>query len=88
MPIQTAPDEPELPNEPKRNGNILAMRSYWPKSVPGLVVVAPRWSEGHFEMAMAALHSGAHVLTEKPFTVTLAQADEPPGRRETKRAQD
>jgi predicted dehydrogenase len=43
---------------------------------PDLVVVAPRWSDRHFEMAMAALRGGAHVLTEKPFTVTLAEADE------------
>jgi predicted dehydrogenase len=46
------------------------------KERPELVVIAPRWSEKHFEMAMAALNSGAHVLTEKPFTVTLAEADE------------
>ncbi len=45
------------------------------KEHPELVVVAPRWSERHFELAMAALDSGAHVLTEKPFTVTLAEAD-------------
>lgn len=43
---------------------------------PDLVVVAPRWSDRHFEMAMAALRGGAHVLTEKPFTVTLAEADD------------
>lgn len=43
---------------------------------PGLVVVAPRWSENHYELALAALHSGAHVLTEKPFTVDLAEADQ------------
>ena len=42
---------------------------------PQLVVVAPRWSEKHFEVAAAALRIGAHVLTEKPFTVTLAEAD-------------
>ncbi|MHC1768558.1 MAG: Gfo/Idh/MocA family protein [Verrucomicrobiia bacterium] len=45
------------------------------KEHPDLVVVAPRWSERHFEFAMAALDSGAHVLTEKPFTVTLTEAD-------------
>jgi predicted dehydrogenase len=42
---------------------------------PGLVVIAPRWSEQHFAMAMAALENGAHVLTEKPFTVSLAESD-------------
>jgi len=43
---------------------------------PQLVVVAPRWSEEHHAMARQALDAGAHVLTEKPFTVTLAEADD------------
>ena len=43
---------------------------------PGLAVVAPRWSERHRDMAMAAIRAGAHVLMEKPITVTLAEADE------------
>ena len=43
---------------------------------PSLVAVAPRWSERHHEMALAALQSNAHVFCEKPFTVTPAQADE------------
>jgi predicted dehydrogenase len=43
---------------------------------PELVAIAPRWSEDHYVMAMAALKSGAHLLTEKPFTATLAEADE------------
>ena len=43
---------------------------------PELVVLAPRWSEQRHAMAMAALDAGAHLLTEKPFTVTLAEADE------------
>ena len=42
---------------------------------PELVIVAPRWSESHFEMARAALQQGAHLLCEKPFTTTLAEAD-------------
>jgi predicted dehydrogenase len=45
------------------------------KERPNLVVVAPRWSEPHFEMASAALRAGAHLLTEKPFTANLAEAD-------------
>ena len=43
---------------------------------PQLVVVAPRWSEEHRNMALAAIDAGAHVLMEKPITVTLAEADE------------
>ena len=43
---------------------------------PQLVVVAPRWSEEHRDMALAALEVGAHLLMEKPISVTLAEADE------------
>lgn len=43
---------------------------------PELVVIAPRWTTRHHEIAMAALECGAHVLTEKPFTTTLVEADE------------
>ena len=43
---------------------------------PDLVSVAPRWSEQHREMAVAAIAAGAHVFMEKPITVTLAEADE------------
>ncbi len=43
---------------------------------PNLVSVAPRWSEGHFEMAKAALEAGAHLICEKPFTNTPAEADQ------------
>lgn len=46
------------------------------KEKPELVCIAPRWSQEHHAMAMAAVKSGAHLLTEKPFTVTLAEADE------------
>ena len=46
------------------------------KEKPELVVIAPRWSEEHHAMALAALKNGAHLLTEKPFTTTLAEADE------------
>lgn len=42
---------------------------------PQLVVVAPRWSDQHYAMVAAALEAGAHVYCEKPFTVTLAEAD-------------
>jgi predicted dehydrogenase len=43
---------------------------------PELVVIAPRWTIRHHEIAMAALQGGAHVLLEKPFATTLAEADE------------
>jgi predicted dehydrogenase len=46
------------------------------KEKPQLVSVAPRWTEHHHAMAMAALQAGAHVCMEKPITRTLAEADE------------
>jgi len=43
---------------------------------PDLVSVAPRWTDQHHLMALAALRAGAHVFMEKPITRTLAEADE------------
>ena len=43
---------------------------------PDLVSVAPRWSDQHRAMALAALQVGSHVFMEKPFMRTLAEADE------------
>lgn len=43
---------------------------------PRLVSVAPRWTDQHHAMVRAALHAGAHVYCEKPFTQTLAEADD------------
>ena len=46
------------------------------KEKPDLVSVAPRWTDQHHAMVKAALAAGAHVYCEKPFTRTLAEADE------------
>ncbi|MBI3851547.1 MAG: Gfo/Idh/MocA family oxidoreductase [Verrucomicrobia bacterium] len=46
------------------------------KEKPQLVAVAPRWTDQHHAMTMAALKVGAHVYSEKPFTQTLAEADD------------
>jgi len=43
---------------------------------PQLVCIAPRWTDEHHAMAKAALALGAHIFSEKPFTQTLAEADE------------
>lgn len=46
------------------------------KEKPGLVCIAPRWSNEHHAMGMACLRAGAHIYVEKPVTQTLAEADE------------
>lgn len=46
------------------------------KERPQLVSVAPRWTDLHHAMVRAALAVGAHVYCEKPFTRTLAEADD------------
>jgi predicted dehydrogenase len=46
------------------------------KEKPALVSVAPRWSDQHHAMVLAALAADAHVIMEKPITPTLAEADD------------
>lgn len=46
------------------------------KEKPQLVCLASRWTHERHAAAMAALRVGAHLFTEKPFTTTLAEADE------------
>ena len=46
------------------------------KERPNLVCIAPRHSDQHHAMGLAALRAGAHLYMEKPFTPTLAEADE------------
>src|SRR5437870_13274923 len=59
-----------------------ALRSYadyrqmLEKEKPNLVCIAPRWTDEHHAMALAALRVGAHLYVEKPFTQPLAEADE------------
>src|SRR6266567_3838 len=42
--------------------------------IDALCVITPVWT--HFELAKAALENGKHVFVEKPFTSTVAQAEE------------
>jgi predicted dehydrogenase len=46
------------------------------KEKPNLVSIAMRWSDSHHAICKAALETGAHLYVEKPFTTTLAEADE------------
>lgn len=46
------------------------------KEKPDLVAIGPRWATEHHAMSMAAMEAGAHLYLEKPFTITLAQADD------------
>lgn len=43
---------------------------------PELVAVAPRWSEHHAEIALAAIAVGAHLFMEKPIAVSPDEADQ------------
>lgn len=42
--------------------------------IDAIAVVTPVWT--HFELAKKALDNGKHVFVEKPFTSTVAQAEE------------
>lgn len=44
------------------------------KCIDAVAVITPVWT--HFEIAKAALENGKHVFVEKPFTSTVAQAEE------------
>lgn len=46
------------------------------KERPHLVCLASRWTHERHAMGLAALRSGAHLISEKPFTTTLAEADD------------
>jgi predicted dehydrogenase len=46
------------------------------KESPQLVSVAMRWTDPHHAICKAALEVGAHLFIEKPFTTTLAEADD------------
>ena len=63
------------PKENKAPRHYADYREMLEKEKPELVSVAPRWTDEHFDMCMAALKAGAHLFVEKPFTKTLDEAD-------------
>jgi predicted dehydrogenase len=74
--------DPDPAGRTRAQGRARARRTYadyremLEKERPELVSVAPRWTDQHHAMVRAALSAGAHVYCEKPFTRTLAEADE------------
>lgn len=74
--------DPDAAGRAKAQGRARAPRAYadfremLATERPHLVSVAPRWSDQHHAMVKAALAVGAHVYCEKPFTRTLAEADD------------
>lgn len=46
------------------------------KERPHVVSVAPRWPDCHRDLAVACAEAGVHMFLEKPFSRTLAEADE------------
>ena len=46
------------------------------KEKPQLVCLAARWTNERAAAGQAALNAGAHLISEKPFTATLGEADE------------
>lgn len=74
--------DPDAAGRAKAQERVGARRQYadyremLQKERPQLVSVGPRWSDQHHAMVSAALAVGAHVYCEKPFTPTLAEADD------------
>lgn len=74
--------DPDAAGRAKAAKRCLAARQYGDfrelleKEKPQLVCLASRWSNRRLEMGRAALAAGAHLFSEKPFTRTLAEADE------------
>jgi len=72
------PDASGLQNARERLGARRAYANYRDMLLherPEVVIVAPRFTNVHYEMVRASLESGAHVYCEKPFAISLDQAD-------------
>lgn len=78
--VAVADDDPQgLRDAAKRLGVDQAFADYremLDRTKPDIVAVCPRWVDQHHAMVMAAVERGMHVLMEKPFCRTLAEADQ------------
>jgi len=68
--------DPAPSGKPKAPKHYSSYAEMLEKEKPDLVSVAPRWTDEHFAMCMAALKAGAHLIVEKPFAQTLHEADQ------------
>jgi predicted dehydrogenase len=68
--------DPAQSGKPKAPKHYSSYAEMLEREKPSLVSVATRWTDEHFAMCMAGLKAGAHLFVEKPFTQTLAEADE------------
>ncbi|MCI0748175.1 MAG: Gfo/Idh/MocA family oxidoreductase [Verrucomicrobia subdivision 3 bacterium] len=74
--------DPDADGRAKAKERCRALRDYADyrelvaKERPQLVSVAMRWTDRHHAICKAALEAGAHIFVEKPFTTTLAEADD------------
>src|SRR5687768_3977193 len=74
--------DPDEPGRKKALERSKAKREYsdyremLAKEKPQLVCLAARWTNERAAAAQAALQAGAHLISEKPFTATLAEGDD------------
>jgi predicted dehydrogenase len=72
------PDDAGRAKAQQRSGAPRAYRDYremLDREKPDVVTIAPRMLEERVPMVTAAAEAGAHILMEKPFARTLAEAD-------------
>ena len=72
------PDDAGRQKAMKRCGAARGYRDYREmlrKEKPDLVSIGPRWTDQRLEMVKATAEAGAHILMEKPFAASLADAD-------------
>jgi len=78
--VAVADDDPEGLAEAKERLSVKQAFADYHKMLDevelDVVAVCPRWVDQHRDMAVAAAQRGLHILIEKPFCRTLAEADQ------------